>query len=144
LGLNIDTKRRRFLSVAAGGAVAAAIPTSVAMAAAADPVFELIEAHRAAHATHLAAIDEAARLEDLHGDGWGSITEKPCHDENEAFEILLGATATTLPGLLAKLAYLRAIAEGREAWMLDEREGTSFDLINSIAGSLRNIWGVQS
>jgi hypothetical protein len=90
----------------------------------------------------LAAIDEANRLEDLHGVDWGSITEKPCHDENAAFETLLGAAATTLPGLLTKLAYLRAIAEGREAWMLDEREGTAFDLIASFAGSIRSIWGV--
>jgi hypothetical protein len=72
----IDTKRRRCLSVAAGGAVAAAIPTTVATAAAVDPVFELIELHHAAHAAHLAAIDEANRLEDLHDVDWGSITEK--------------------------------------------------------------------
>jgi hypothetical protein len=38
----IDTKRRRFLSVAAGGAVAAAIPT-VAAATEPDPVFAAIE-----------------------------------------------------------------------------------------------------
>ena len=100
----IDTNRRHFLSVAAGG-VAAAIPNAALTAASAvDPVFELIEAHRAAHATHLAAIDEANRLEELHGDDWGSMTEKPCHDENAAFDSLVGATATTPAGLLAKLA----------------------------------------
>jgi hypothetical protein len=69
--------------------------------------------------------------------------KKPCHDENAAFEILVGAAAITLPGLLAKLAYLRAIAEGREAWMLDEREGTALDLINNFTQSIQSIWEVR-
>jgi hypothetical protein len=34
-------------------------------------VFGLIEAHRAANAAHLAAIDEADRLETLHGANCG-------------------------------------------------------------------------
>ncbi|KRR09559.1 hypothetical protein CQ12_13815 [Bradyrhizobium jicamae] len=141
----IDTKRRRFLSVAAGGAVAAAIPTTVSTAAAADPIFAAIYGHRKAQAIHSAAIDELNRLERIHGDqADGGITEKPCHDENEAFGILLGTAATTQQGLIAKLEYLRAIAQGKEAWMLDEREGTALDLIESFTTSISTIWGVQS
>jgi hypothetical protein len=84
------------------------------------------------------------RLERIHRDADGSITEKPCQDENKAFGFLVGAAATTVAGLSAKIDYLRSIADGEEAWMLDEREGTALDLIESFAGSLRNIWGVQS
>jgi hypothetical protein len=43
----VDPTRRRLLTVAAGGAVAAAIPTAVLAAApAVDPVFDLIDIHR--------------------------------------------------------------------------------------------------
>jgi len=115
----------------------AALPA--AAAATADPIFAAIDAHRQAHAVHLAAIDEGNRLEEMDGGDWTSVTEKPCHDDNDAFEALVRAPATTLPGLLAKLVYLRAIAEGNEAWMLDEREGTALDLIDSFAKSLQNI-----
>jgi hypothetical protein len=114
----IDSRRRRFLSVAAGGAVAAAIPTTVAKAGASavDPIFAAIDEHRNAYAAHLASIDELARLEKIHGldAADGSITEKPCHDENDAFEALVAAAATTFPGLHSKLAYLRQIAEQHE------------------------------
>jgi hypothetical protein len=51
--------------------------------------------------------------------------------------------ATTLPGLFAKVAYLREIAES-EAWMLDEREGTAVRLIESFATSIAAIVQVQS
>lgn len=128
--------RRRML-----GALAV-LPTALPAAAVTldDPVFELIEAHRVAGAAHAAAIRDADRL---GGFRWGHITEKPCHDENEAFEALVRAAATTQPGLLAKLAYLREIAESDEAWMLDEREGTALNLMKSFAGSLHAIWGVR-
>jgi len=101
-------------------------------------VFVLIDAHRRACKKHLVALDEANRLE-LVGADWADITEKPCHDENDAFEILLAAPATTIAGLAAKLSYLRAIAEGKEAWMLDEREGAALILLDSFTASLRNI-----
>jgi hypothetical protein len=91
----------------------------------------------------LAAIHELSRLEKIHGDWDGSITEKPCHDDCAAFDFLVGTAATTVAGLFAKIDYLREIAS-REAWMLDEREGTALDLIESFAGSISSIWGVQS
>jgi len=145
----VDPTRRGFITLAAGASIisvgslaavaampiAAALPT--AEAAPADPIYAAIDAHRKANAVHLAALKAAEGLTD-----WG-ITEKPCHDENDAFEVLIGAPATTLGGLQAKLTYLRAIAEGEEAWMLDEREGTALILIDSFTASLKNI-GVQS
>jgi hypothetical protein len=123
----------------------AMLPAALPPAAASmpDPVFAAIETHRQAHAAHQAAIEEGNQLEKLGGD-WTTVTEKPCHDENVAFEALIRAAATTQQGLLAKLAYLRAIAESDEAWMHDERDGTALDLMKSFAGSLQTIWGVQA
>jgi hypothetical protein len=72
------------------------------------------------------------------------VTEKPCHDQNAAFDALLRAAATTVKGLAAKLAYLRSTADGNEAWIIDEHEGGgSLLLIDSITASLRNL-GVLS
>jgi hypothetical protein len=71
----------------------------------------------------------------------GSSTEKPCDDENEAFGVLVGMAATTVAGLSAEIDYLREIAEGEEGWMLDERECTALDLIESFAESISSIWG---
>ena len=105
--------------------------------AAADPIYPVIDAHRKANAAHWAAIRASEGTTD-----W-SLTEQPCHDENHAFDVLIGAPATTLAGLCAKLAYLRAIAEGEEAWMLDDREGIARHLIDSFTASLRNV-GVLS
>jgi hypothetical protein len=124
--------------------VLAVLPSLPAPAAVAvDPVYAAIEAHRAANAVHLAAIDEVSRLEKIDWrTDWGYITEKPCHAANDALEILLGAMATTLSGLFAKLAYLRAIAVGKEAWMVDEREGTVLALIESFTASLKSIGGL--
>jgi len=127
--------------VAVGGtALGAGLPLPAPAAAAVDPVFAAIERYKGAAAAHLAAIDDLALLEKIHGpaDADGSITEQPCHDENDAFEALVSAAATTLPGLLAKLAFLRQIAE-LQAWMLDEREGAALLLIDSFTASLKNV-----
>jgi hypothetical protein len=134
----IDTKRRRFLSVAAGGAIAAGIPAA-ALADAPTPTRSLLPS---TSAVHLAAIDELSRLEKIHGDWDGSITEKPCDDDCDTFDFLVGTAATTIGGLFAKFDYLREIAS-REARMLDEREGTALYLIESLAESIGSIWGVQ-
>jgi hypothetical protein len=116
--------------------IAGALPTTGQ--AAADPIFAAIDAHRAANDAHWAAINEAGNRMD-----WGAITEQPCHDENDALDILIGAVATTSAGLRAKLAYLRTIADSEKAWMLDERQGTSAELLKSLVTTLENI-GVQS
>jgi hypothetical protein len=140
----IDTTRRRFLSVAAGGAIAPGIPAAaLADAPTIDPIIAAIDEHRKAHVAHLAAIDELSRLEKIHGDWDGSITEKPCDDDCDTFDFLVGTAATTIAGLFAKFDYLREIAS-REAWMLDEREGTALNLIESFAESIRSIWRVQA
>jgi hypothetical protein len=61
----IDTTRRHFLSVAAGGAVAAAIPTAALVAATAiDPIYAAIERHKEAAVVWDAAVDVWAKFPD--------------------------------------------------------------------------------
>jgi hypothetical protein len=156
----VDTTRRRFLAVAAFAsaagagnlAFAAAAPNDVPQAvtippspaiAGHDPVFGLIEAHRKAGSLHLAAIKELDRLDRIPGfKDWG-VTERPCHDEFEAFDALLAAAATTLPGLVAKLFYLQDIAH-RDAWMLTDRPDAAILLLEGFVASIANVWRVQS
>jgi len=71
------------------------------------------------------------------------LAEAPCHADFAAFDVLLAAAATTLPGILAKLAYLQDIAE-REAWMFDDRRGSAIRLIESFAASIANVSAVLS
>jgi hypothetical protein len=133
----VDTARRRFLSVAAGAIAATAITTSTA-APAIDPIFDLIEAHRKAGRDHVVALVEQERLERIGDKAADLAGEAPCHAEFKAFDVLLAAAATTLPGILAKLAYLQDIAE-REAWMFDDRKGSAAHLIESFVASIANI-----
>lgn len=123
----------------------AMLPVAVpAVGAAVDPVFELIEAHRKAHAAHMASLELGKRFELRYGLGRGNwISEKPCHDENDAFEELVAAPATTMQGLLAKLAYFDELAgEFETEWMVHERAEAAV-LIQSFAASLENI-GVRA
>jgi hypothetical protein len=153
----VDTTRRRFLAVAA---VASAVSAGTLAAAAAmdpsvpaavtiprhstpDPVFGLIEAHRKAGRDHEAALDEQNRLERIGDKTADGVAEAPCHAEYEAFDVLLSAVATTVPGIVAKLAYLQDIAE-RDAWMFDDREGCAARLIEGFAASIANVMAVRS
>jgi hypothetical protein len=112
-------------------------------AAAIDPLFELIATHRTAHIAHMASLNLQARLERNHDDRADWVSEKPCHDENDAFEALYATPATTLQGLLAKLTYLQVLAsEDETEWMINDRVPAAV-LIQSFAASLDNI-GVQS
>jgi hypothetical protein len=106
-----------------------------------DPIFDLIETHRNACTAHIDAMEVQNRIMKLHGVGAGRwITEKPCHDENEAFAALIGAAVTTAPALLAKLAYLQEVADSDEwSWIIDEREDTARLLLESFAASIANI-----
>jgi hypothetical protein len=63
----VDPTRRRMLTIAAGGAVAAAIPADARVypGHAADPIFAAIEAHRKADAAADIAFAESSRLYQL-------------------------------------------------------------------------------
>jgi hypothetical protein len=153
----VDPTRRRFLTVAAVGSFVGA--GSLALAAAApnvpaavtvrrhsrpDPVFGMIEAHRRASAAHGIALVEQARLEQTGDlDAAWSIAEQPCHDDFGAFDALLSAEATTVPGIVAQLAYLQEIAE-RNAWMFNDREDSAPRLLKGFAASIGNVLAVLS
>jgi CubicO group peptidase (beta-lactamase class C family) len=63
--------------------------------------------------------------------------------EFNAFDVLLAAPATTLPGILAKLAYLQDVAE-RDVWMFDDRTGSATLLLEGFAASIANVSAVLS
>jgi hypothetical protein len=151
----VDTTRRRFLAVAAVGSVvgvgsltAAAMAPNVPAAvtvplapALHDPVFGLIEAHRKAEVRWSASLQELERLEKAGVNG-SDVDEQPCHDASKALDAVVIVGATTLPGILAKLAYLQNIAE-HDAWMLN-RKGSAIRLLEGFAASIANVLAVQS
>jgi hypothetical protein len=166
-----DTTRRRFLITAAGasamsvGSLAASTiqipvwpiaqpclaapsvsvtPSELVGFTVPDPVFGLIEAHRQAGCDHEAALVEQARLERI-GDNAAAwlVSEAPCHAEFEAFDALLSAAATTVPGLTAQLAYLQDIAE-HDGWRFSDREDSATMLLEGFAASIANVLAVQS
>ena len=157
----VDTTRRRFLTVAAVGSIVGAgslaaaamapnIPQAVPQAvtisrhSSPDPVFGLIEAHRKAGCDNEAALVEQARLEQI-GDNAAAwlVSEAPCHAEFNAFDALLSAAATTVPGIVAQLAYLQEIAE-RDARMFNDREDSATRLLKGFAASIANILAGQT
>jgi hypothetical protein len=157
----VDTTRRRFLTVAAIGSMVGAgslafaaaapndlpkavtVPPAVAIAEH-DPVFGLIDAHRKADRDHEAALDDQDRLERIGDDAAADIaSEASCHAAFKAFDVLLAAAATTLPGIVAKLAYLQDIAN-RDAWMFTDRPDAAIHLLEGFAASIANVWRVQS
>src|SRR5450631_2764714 len=154
-----DPTRRRFLAVAAvasavsAGTLAAATAMDPSVPAAVtaprhsspDPVFGLIEAHRKAHAAHIASLELQNRFERRYGIGQGSwISTQPCHDEDDAFETFVAAPATTIQGLRAKMAYFEELASEFETeWMVYDRVACPA-LIESFTASLANITAVQS
>jgi hypothetical protein len=109
-----------------------------------DPVFGLIEAHREACCGHEAALVEQARLEQI-GDKAAAwlVSEAPCHAEFNAFDALLSAAATTVPGIVAQLAYLQEIAE-HNAWMFSDHEDSAPRLLKGFAASIANVMAVLS
>jgi hypothetical protein len=117
------------------------IPTAaLAAAPTVDPIFNLIDAHRKAHAAHMASLELQNRFERRYGAGQGSwVSTKPCHDENEAFEALIAAPAVALPGLLAKLDYMEELSSEFETeWMIEERPDPGV-LFRSFAESIANL-----
>jgi hypothetical protein len=138
----VDPTRRRILSLTAGAAVATI--ASPATAPANDPVFDLIETHRRTHVAHMESLALQSRLERKHGIGscrW--VSEKPCNEEDAAFNALVTAPAITVPGLIAWLDYLQELSSEFETeWMMYDRTPAAV-LVDTFVTSLKNI-GVQA
>jgi hypothetical protein len=104
----------------------------------------MIEAHRKADRDHEAALDEQERLERIGDIAAAYLAgEASCHAAFKAFDALLSAAATTVPGILAQMAYLQEIAK-RDAWMFSDREDSAPRLIEGFSASIANIRAVQS
>jgi len=92
---------------------------------------------------HGCALSEQERLERIGDDAADLAGEASCHAAFKAFDVLLAAPATTLPGIVAKLAYLQDIAN-RDAWMFTDRPDAAIHLLEGFAASIANVWRVQS
>lgn len=143
----VDSTRRRFLSqaagVAAGGTVLAlaTIPPASAAAAPAsspDPIYSIIDAHRAACLAHSAALDESGRLEEMGDPLATSISEVPCSDEYDAFDLLIETAPVTFPGLVAWIAYLDEIRR-ENPWNFEDLPTASTTLIATLTEALGNL-----
>jgi hypothetical protein len=134
------TRRNMIGGIATAGAAGALPAIAVAPAAAADPIFSVIETHRKDHAAHIASIELQDCFQRRYGAGSGGwITERPCCDEDDSFVALVAAPAMTVQGLSAKLAYFDELAGDFETeWMVPERAEAAV-LIQSFTESLKNI-----
>jgi hypothetical protein len=137
----VDQTRRRFLSTAAGiaaggAALALAIPPA---SAAADPVFALIDAHRAADVGLLAVLAEQVRLEALgHEDADVEVGTGAAHAvEWDAMADLIDAVPVTLAGVMASLTYINGLAE-TDPWRF-EGDGVLVTLLANLGEALQSL-----
>ncbi|HXB80460.1 MAG TPA: hypothetical protein VNX23_24150 [Bradyrhizobium sp.] len=100
------TTRRHLFTVAAGGAVAAAIPADARASPGhvTDPIFAAIEAHRSAAAVEQLAWNEVNGRPGLSVDDERAITDGPGAAAYDALE-LAATVPTTLPGLRSMILY---------------------------------------
>jgi len=103
----IDTTRRHLLTIAAGGAVAAAIPADgrAYPGHAADPIYAAIEAHRKAAAVEQAAWDAVNADEKISLSDERAMTDGPNAEAWHALKKFAETVPTTLPGLRAMIVY---------------------------------------
>jgi hypothetical protein len=118
-----DTTRRRLITIAAGGAVAAAIPTAVLAAPpAVDPVFDLIAEKLAADAAHCRAIDAQGEFDERRDHSSDAALEAQensgaaCHYVNEVDWKLATTLPTTLAGVAAVLRFANEIEDAGLEW----------------------------
>jgi hypothetical protein len=111
--------RRAFISTAAGAVLALATipPSAAALAGVLDPIYGIIDAHRAACKAYLDALDEQCRLEELEDPLADSVAEEPCHAELDAFDLLIETAPVTAAGLSVRIAYLDEIL----AWLQNRK-----------------------
>jgi len=112
----VDQARRHLLTVVAGGAVAAAIPTATLTAApAVDPVYAAIERHKACALKHAAAWDVRARFNDCQ---MNDEQERQLQILEDAIEAvwqpcqaagidLFNTAPTTHAGIIAAIRYIQ-------------------------------------
>jgi hypothetical protein len=138
----VDPTRRRILSqaagIAAGGAaLALAIPPA---RAADDPVFALIEAHRAADVALEATLAEKSRLEEAGQKYDDSLAEAAHEAEISALYDLVEAVPATLAGVIASMTYIVGLTDGSYGRLGDDE---IVPLLANLAEALQGL-AVQS
>jgi len=121
----IDTKRRRFLSVAAGGAVAAAIPAAaLAGAPAVDPIYAAIERYKMLSAEYTVAVDRRAPLEDDDPDLWEAEheTSRTSAALFEQMDVIFSFQPSTVAGVAALLKYISTLEDWQMAPGLEDSD----------------------
>ena len=120
----VDPTRRRLLTVAAGGAVAAAIPTAALTAMpAVDPIYAVIEAHRRACTEHVEAVHIHMAFEEVGMTGeklkkYNSLVAETnaAYDRmDDAGCDLINTKPTTLAGILALCRYINPLFEEEDS-----------------------------
>jgi hypothetical protein len=110
---NAPTTRRRFLSAAAtlaaaGTVLASAIPPASAIH---DPVYALIETHKAMTAALDATLHEKSRLEGAGRPFDDSLADAAHDAEEAALTELIETVPPTLGGIIASMVYITESAE---------------------------------
>jgi hypothetical protein len=118
----VDQARRRLLTIAAGGAVAAAIPAAALAAGPADPIFAMIAEKRAADIAHEAACDAYSDAEKRYGVGSVEADDAwerggpACHAAMDAGWPLATTAPTTLAGVVAVLRFANEFENAGLEW----------------------------
>jgi hypothetical protein len=121
---SVDPTRRHLLTIAAGGAVAAAMPTYTRAKPghAVDPAFALIAEKLAADEAHCRAIDAQDEAETCHGFRSEAAAEAAAncaaagHAVNEIDWKLANTLPTTLAGVAAVLRFANEIEDAGMGW----------------------------
>jgi hypothetical protein len=141
----IDTKRRRFLLSAAGGAVTAAIPVA-ALAVGPDPIFAAIERHRELSAEYTAAVDVSSKIEDgPEFEAADAIAGDRCGELLDCAEELIRLEPTSLAGVIALIRYVASLEEWQTPRDPDEFDGQPPDwgkaFCTTVANALDRVGG---
>lgn len=145
-----DQARRRLLTIAAGGAVAATIPiaTLAGIPTAADPVFALIAAKQAADVAHGDAITVQDKADVRYGydspQAWDAdeACEEACHRAMDAAWQLARSAPTTFAGVVAILRFTNQFEDEGMEWPDTDRvggEGWHYQLRATMAQALETI-----
>jgi hypothetical protein len=155
----IDTRRRHFLSLAAGAAVAAAIPNAAPVAASAiDPIYAVIERHKQAHAVHDAAASVRADFYDIHMSAdqrkqlaaMEEAVDEAWEQREEAAIDLVNTKPTTLAGIVALCRYVGPLFDADGSlpdvihWDDDTNTSAAGAFANVIAASIEGLIKIQA
>jgi hypothetical protein len=143
----VDPTRRHFLTVAAGGTVAAAIPTAVlAAAAAVDPIYALIERHKQAAAAHDATTEVRAHFDDLNMNeeqkeqfyALEAAVDSAWDSLDEVGTDLVNTKPATLAGIVALCRYVEPFLNEKDTINLPEVIYWDDDTDSSAGGAFAN------